>query len=142
LQLLWRGIAAYVWQHGIELMFGCASLPGTDADAIAAPLSYLRAHHSAPPELLVRARPERRIEMDRAPAAALDAKSAFSALPPLVKGYLRVGAHVGDGAALDAEFGTIDVCVVLPTDRVTKRYLRHYERAAPPLDGGPDTRLD
>ena len=35
MQLLWRGIAAYVFQHHIDLMFGCASLPGIDPDALA-----------------------------------------------------------------------------------------------------------
>ena len=51
MQLLWRGIAAYVFHHDIALMFGCASLPGTDPEALAAPLSYLHHHHLAPPAL-------------------------------------------------------------------------------------------
>ena len=65
MQLLWRGIAAYVFPHDIALMFGCASLPGTDPDALAVPLSYLYHHHLAPPELRPRALPGRYVEMRR-----------------------------------------------------------------------------
>ena len=59
MQLLWRGIAAYVLHYDIALMFGCASLPGTDPEALALPLSYLHHHHLAPPELRPRALPDR-----------------------------------------------------------------------------------
>ena len=55
MQLLWRGIAAYVFHYDIALMFGCASLPGTDPDALAVPLSYLHHHHLAPRRLRPRA---------------------------------------------------------------------------------------
>ncbi len=65
MQLLWSGIAAYVFHHDIALMFGCASLPGTDPEALAAPLSYLYYHHLAPPALRARALPERFVEMRR-----------------------------------------------------------------------------
>ena len=65
MQLLWRGIAAYVFLHRIDLMFGCASLPGTDPDAIAAELTYLYHNHLAPPALRPRALPDRYVEMRR-----------------------------------------------------------------------------
>lgn len=128
LQLLWRGIAAYVFRHRIGLMFGCASLPGTDLDANAAPLSYLHQHHLAPPELRPRALPARHAAMDRLPPGAYDARRAMLALPPLIKGYLRLGGFVGDGAVVDHAFNTTDVCVVVKTDQVTDKYYRHYER--------------
>ena len=51
MQLLWSGIAAYVSHYDIALMFGCASLPGTEPAALAVPLSYLYYHHLAPPAL-------------------------------------------------------------------------------------------
>ncbi len=128
MQLLWRGIAAYVFKHGIGLMFGCASLPGTDPDALALELTYLHAHHLAPPELRPRAVPSRYVEMRRHDPATLDPMRALAALPPLIKGYLRLGGFVGDGAVIDTQFNTVDVAIVVKTDLVTDKYLKHYER--------------
>jgi putative hemolysin len=128
MQLLWRGIAAYVFLHGIDLMFGCASLPGTDPDALATELTYLYAHHLAPPEIRPRALSHRYVEMRRLDPASLEPRRALAKLPPLVKGYLRLGGFVGDGAVIDAQFNTIDVAVVVKTDLVTAKYFRHYER--------------
>ena len=130
MQLLWRGIAAYVFHYDIALMFGCASVPGTDIDALAVPLSYLYHYHLAPPDLCVRALPERRVEMARLARDGFNAARALAALPPLIKGYLRLGGFVGDGAVIDHQFNTTDVCIVVQTDLVTEKYYRHYERQA------------
>jgi putative hemolysin len=128
MQLLWRGIAAYVFHHEIDLMFGCASLPGIDPDALAPELSYLYYNHLAPPSIRPRALPHRYIEMRRLDPDALDPRRALGALPPLIKGYLRLGGFVGDGAVIDPQFNTTDVAVVVKTDLVTDKYYRHYER--------------
>ncbi|MCQ4162413.1 GNAT family N-acetyltransferase [Roseomonas sp. GC11] len=128
MQLLWSGIAAYVSVHGIDLMFGCASLPGTDLDALAVPLTYLHANHLAPEPLRPRALPERFVPMDRLDPAGVDPRAALNDLPPLIKGYLRLGGFVGDGAVIDTQFNTTDVCIVVKTDLVTEKYSRHYER--------------
>jgi L-ornithine Nalpha-acyltransferase len=130
MQLLWRGLAAYVFHHDIALMFGCASLPGTDPDALAVPLAYLYHHHLAPAALRPRALPQRYVDMRRLDAASLDPPRALADLPPLIKGYLRLGGFVGDGAVIDHQFNTTDVCVVVKTDLVTDKYYRHYERQA------------
>lgn len=130
MQLLWRGIAAYVFHHQIALMFGCASLPGTDPDALALPLSYLYYHHLAPPSLRPCALADRRVEMRRLEPAAVDTVRALNELPPLIKGYLRLGGFVGDGAVIDHQFNTTDVSIVVKTDLVTEKYYRHYERRA------------
>jgi putative hemolysin len=128
MQLLWSGIAAYVFHYEIALMFGCASLPGIDPDALAVPLSYLYHHHLAPPALRARALPERYVEMRRLDAPAIDPMRTLAILPPLIKGYLRLGGFVGDGAVIDEQFNTTDVCIVVKTDLVTEKYTRHYER--------------
>ena len=128
MQLLWSGIAAYVFHYDIVLMFGCASLPGTDPDALSMPLSYLHRYHLAPPALRPRALADRYVEMCRLRACAIDAARAIAALPPLIKGYLRLGGFVGDGAVVDEQFNTTDVCIVVKTDLVTEKYSRHYER--------------
>jgi putative hemolysin len=123
---LWSGIADYVVGHGIQVLFGCASLPGTRPEVLAPLLSYLHHHHLAPPDCRPRALPERYVEMRRLPAAAVDRRAAWARLPPLLKGYLRLGAGIGDGAVIDHQFNTTDVCVVLPTELVTARYQRHF----------------
>jgi len=130
MQLLWRGIAQYVFHYGIELMFGCASLPGTEVEALALPLTYLYQHHLAPPALRARALPERYVDMNLLASGSYDRRKAQNEVPPLIKGYLRLGGFVGDGAVIDHQFNTTDVCIVVKTDLVTEKYLRHYERAA------------
>lgn len=128
MQLLWRGIAAYVFHYQIDLMFGCASLHGTDPDALAPELTYLNYNHLAPPALRPRALPHRYVDMRRMAPHLLDSKRIQAQLPPLIKGYLRLGGFVGDGAVIDSQFNTIDVAVVVKTDLVTDKYYRHYER--------------
>lgn len=130
LNLLWRGIAAYVFRHRIDVMFGCASLPGTDLGTLAPQLSYLYANHLAPPALRPRAVASRYVAMDRLAVSHLNQRAAMMALPPLIKGYLRLGGFVGDGAVIDRQFNTTDVCIVVKTDQVTAKYYRHYERNA------------
>lgn len=128
MQLLWQGITAYVFHFGIDLMFGCASLPGTDPDRLAVPLTYLALAHLAPEALRPHALPDRYVEMCRLPPESVNHRTALTALPPLIKGYLRLGGWVGAGAVIDHQFNTTDVCVVVKTDQVTRKYYRHYER--------------
>ncbi len=66
--------------------------------------------------------------MRRLDPASLDLRRAQASLPPLIKGYLRLGGFVGDGAVIDPQFNTTDVAVVVKTDLVTDKYYRHYER--------------
>lgn len=122
MQLLWRGNAAYVLHFNITLMFGCASLHGDDPHALALPLSYLYHYHLAPPALRMRALPERYVNMDLMPKEAIDVKAAMREVPPLIKGYLRLGGFVGDGAVIDRQWNSVDVGIVVKTDRVTERY--------------------
>lgn len=130
MNLLWQTIAAYVFHYDIAVMFGCASLSGTEIDAHAAALSYLYHHHLAPPAFRPRALPDQYVDMRRMPREAVDVKAVLAVLPPLVKGYLRLGGFVGDGAVVDKQFNTTDVSIVVKTDLVTEKYSRHYERVA------------
>lgn len=126
LELLWHGIWAYVLCHGLDVMIGCASLEGTDPQKLALPLAFLHHHFSAPQEWRLTPREELRIEMNRLPAEAIDPKAVLRALPPLIKGYLRLGAYVGDGAVIDRQFNTTDVAIVLPVERISARYVGHF----------------
>ncbi len=128
--LLWRGIASYLQTHSIGHMFGCASLHGADAGMHAVELSYLYHNHLAPPGLRARALPEHFVPMDRLDPTRFDARLASKSLPPLVKGYLRVGALIGDGAFVDRQFNTTDIFVVMPVERITKRYAGRFELGA------------
>lgn len=125
-ELLWAGIWAYVQHHRIDAMLGCASLEGTDPDRLALPLSFLHHHARAPEAWCARALPGRYVAMDRLSREVVDPKAALQALPPLIKGYLRVGATCGDGAVVDRQFGTTDVFVVLPVSAIAARYRDHF----------------
>lgn len=130
INLLWRGIASYLQMHDIGFMFGCASLHGTDPNEHAAALSYLYHHHLARPELRVRALPEHYVPMDRLPRDAYDPREVLRVLPPLVKGYLRVGSVVGDGAFIDRQFNTTDVFILMPVEGIAARYSGRYKVGA------------
>lgn len=130
IQLLWRGIAGYLKQHRIAAMFGCASFAGTDPDAHAEALSYLHFNHLAPRDARVAALPEQCVDMARLPIGSFNPQVAARLLPPLIKGYLRLGATVGDGAVIDHAFNTTDVFVMLPVDAISSRYLERLSKAA------------
>jgi L-ornithine Nalpha-acyltransferase len=128
MQMLWRGIALYAYHYDIRVMFGCPSLPGADPVQHAQALSYLYHYHLAPPEIRVRALPSRYINMNMLPGDAFDRRRAMARVPPLIKGYLRLGGFVGDGAVIDPQFNTTDVFIIVKTELVTEKYIRHYER--------------
>jgi putative hemolysin len=130
MQCLWRGIAGYVFSRNIDLMFGCASLHGVDPQALSVPLSFLYHNHLAPESIRPRALPELYSNMNLLPAEEVSARRAVLELPPLIKGYLRLGGFVGDGAVIDHQFNTTDVCVIVKTDMITDKYFRHYDRTA------------
>jgi L-ornithine Nalpha-acyltransferase len=127
-ELLWHGIWAYVRQHRIDVMFGCASLEGTDPASLALPLGFLQQTATAEEPWRVVAHPARRIDISPEILATLtfDPKVALRALPPLIKGYLRLGARFGEGAVIDRQFGTTDVLVVLPVACMDPRYISYY----------------
>ncbi|MEN9931829.1 MAG: hypothetical protein RIS17_402 [Pseudomonadota bacterium] len=129
IQLLWRGIATYLAEHGVGYLFGCASFPGADPAQHRAALAYLHHHHLAPPPLRARALPQHHVAMDMIDPAGVDARAVARSLPPLLKAYLRVGACVGDGAFVDHAFNTVDVLVVMPVDRITSRYAARFGAA-------------
>lgn len=121
---LWQGLADYVLAHEIEVMFGVASFHGTDPQALAAPLSLLHHRHLAPPDLRVRARAFQ--TMDLVPEADLDRRQAMLEVPALIKAYLRLGGFVGEGAFVDHDFNTTDVCLVMDTERMNDRQKALY----------------
>ena len=125
-ELLWQGNWAYSLEYGMDAMFGCASLHGIQPEAHALALSFLYHNCLAKGQWAVKARPELFSNMDMMPKEAIDTRAAISSMPPLLKGYLRLGAMIGDGAVIDKAFGTTDVMVVLPIAQISDRYINHY----------------
>ena len=127
---LWTGLADYVADHGVEVLFGVASFRGTDPAAHAQPLSLLYHQHLAPPDLRLRAQPAQFQRMDLLPPDQINRRAAMVQVPALIKAYLRLGGVVGEGAWIDHAFNTIDVCLILDTARMNDRQRRIYSRPA------------
>ena len=127
---LWNGLARYVAEYQIEVLFGVASFHGTDIAALAQPLAFLKANHLAPEPVRVTVRPEHFQRMDLIAPEDLDRKAAMVAMPALIKAYLRLGGFVGDGAFVDHAFNTTDVCLVMDTERMNARYRDYYTKEA------------
>jgi putative hemolysin len=133
IELLWRGIAAYMQHYRIDAMIGCASFEGTNALAHAQALSFLHHHAQADGNWAARALPNRFVSMDMMMKEAIDLRAALDALPTLIRGYLRIGAKFGAGAVIDHQFGTTDVLVILPIAAIDAKYLDYFspvQRAA------------
>ena len=127
INMLWKGIAEYLKDHNIGYMFGCASFPGVDTAVFKEAFAYLYHNHRVPVEFPVRALEDQFIEMNTMAADDVDNRAARRALPPLIKGYMRLGCFIGDGAVVDNQFGTTDVFILLPVERIAARYSRHYD---------------
>lgn len=125
-ELLWHGLWTYVREHKVDVMIGCASFEGTDPKAHAEALSFLHYNALAPSEWRCRAHDRLYVPMNMVAKDVVNAKSALKAIPPLIKGYLRLGAFIGDGAVIDRQFGTTDVLIVLPVEKIDPRYFEHY----------------
>jgi len=119
---LWQGLARIVRARGIDVLFGVASFHGTDLDILAPSLSLLHREHLAPPDLRVRSTAYK--TMDHGPV--VDRVQAMKQVPALIKAYLRLGGFVGDGAFVDTDFNTTDVCLILDVARMNPRQAAIY----------------
>ena len=126
IELLWQGVWKYIQENDFDVMIGCASFQCNDPSEIALPLSFLYHYCMAPDEWMVSALPSRYTDMNLIEKENINTKDALKMLPPLIKGYLRLGAYIGDGAVIDKQFGTIDVFVILPKDKIEKRFVDKF----------------
>jgi putative hemolysin len=125
-ELLWQGNWAYALKHGMGAMFGCASFSGVLPEQHALALSFLYHNVRAKDEWAVEALPSLSRTMDLMPVEAINARKALTTLPPLIKGYLRLGAMVSGSAVVDQAFNTTDVLIVLPIASISDRYVNYY----------------
>lgn len=126
IELLWQGVWKYIRENDFDVMIGCASFQCTEPTEIAEALSFLYHYSLAPEEWMVRALPSRYTSMNLIEKEKINTKDALKTLPPLIKGYLRLGAYIGDGAVIDKQFGTIDVFVIMPKDKIEKRFVDKF----------------
>jgi putative hemolysin len=126
LLMLWHALTDYVRQSEAEILFGVASLHGTDIDALALPLSHLHHAFLAPEALRVRAVESAYQPMNLVAPDRIDRVAAMRAVPSLIKSYLRLGGFVGDGAFVDHAFNTTDVCLVMDTAQMNRRALARF----------------
>ena len=128
MHLLWAGLGQYVGEHDIGIMFGVASFHGADPAPLAQALSYLHFNHLAPPDLRVTAIADSRARMDILPPGEVDKAEAMRQIPALIKAYIRLGGFIGEGAYIDHDFNTVDVCLLMDTARMVNRYRKFYTR--------------
>lgn len=126
IELLWQGIWAYCRLHKIDTMVGCASFPGMNPYAFPQGLAFLHHFAANSASWTIEAIGDTAFSTDLVPREAIDKRQALAELPPLVKGYLRLGATYGQSALIDPMFRSIDVFVTLPVEQIDQRYIKHY----------------
>ena len=126
LHMMWSGLAQYVIENNVEVLFGVASFHGVDVDQISHALSYLHYNHLAPKELRPLAIDRNKIEMNVLNRLDVEKIIALKQLPPLIKAYIRLGGFIGYGASIDKDFNSIDVCLVMDTQNMSEKYKKIY----------------
>ena len=137
MQLLWRGIGAYMMHYKVQYLFGCASFVGLDVEPLKPALSFLYHNRLAPKEIRVKALSDLYVKMDWLDAESCSTPRVVASMPPLIKGYLKLGCYIGDGAVKDPSANTTDVSIILPTNAVTDKYFERY--AASHSQNTPET---
>ncbi len=126
MELLWHATWDYAVKQRADVMFGCASFHTQDANEISDALGFLAQHAGVTGDWMVTSKRADRIDMLQYIDQSKPMKSAIRSLPPLIKGYLRLGAMFSTNAVPDPDFGTIDVLVVLPVETINPRYVKYY----------------
>ena len=126
MNLLWKAIAEYSKLYDINVLLGCVSFPGIDVQKFSKQLSYLRSNFSLPDELSVRSLVKNNYPVNDENNISESDLRTFAKLPPLIKGYLRVGGRVSDSFFIDYDFSTIDLCVVVQTENIDKKYKNKF----------------
>tara|TARA_Y100000991_G_C21950005_1_gene339316 strand:- start:81 stop:1007 length:927 start_codon:yes stop_codon:yes gene_type:complete len=122
IKLLWRGLASYIAQKKVDLIFGCASFPSSNSVLFNKELSYLSHNHLPPKTFNSKPLSHLKARFNKINSEDYDAESVFRSLPPLIKAYIRAGAWISEGAACDHKFNTTDVLIILKSENIIKKY--------------------
>ena len=126
MNLLWKAIAEYIKLYDIKVLLGCASFPGTDIQEFSTELSYLRSNFSLPEKISVKSLVNNNYpHCNKNNINETDLRT-FAKLPPLIKGYLRVGGRVSDSFFVDYDFNTIDLCMVVQSENIDEKYKNKF----------------
>ncbi len=129
LQLLWQGIGSFIFHHDVDYLFGCASFEGyKSVDELALPLSYLYHYHLAREEIRPKALDKFFTNINIIPKEDINQKEAIKSLPPLIKGYLRLNGVIGDGAMIDIQWASVDVCIMVEKAALSEKHVEYYRR--------------
>lgn len=109
LRVAWGAMTAYVDENGVELLFGCSSFKGTEADQYLDAFTVLRDRHIAPKRWLPRVKAPRVFRFAQLLRRKPDAKLAMLRMPPLLRTYLLMGGWVSDHAVVDDQMNTLHV---------------------------------
>jgi putative hemolysin len=129
MELMWHGTWAYAIENSVDVMTGCASFHAQSIEDIKPALNFLAS--LSVPDTPWKVDPvsddclsiqQLLLEDD----IAIEPKKAIRTLPPLIKGYLRLGAVFSDHVVFDKAFGTIDIAVILPVENINPRYVNYY----------------
>ncbi len=124
IRLLWRGLSTYIKKSKVDFIIGCASFQCNNTNKIRNQLSFLKNFYSAPKQYLTFPLKSKNAKWKSADISKISKLKIFKSLPPLIKAYLRVGAWVGEGAVFDPHFKTIDICIILKSDKIDPKYLK------------------
>lgn len=124
ISMLWKGVIRYAVSVNVDFMIGTASFHGVDPNIYQDSLSYLHFEHLSPSDI--------RCNVNKTTWTRTDLKDDYDVveakkhLPPLIKGYLRLGATIGEGAYLDIPFNSLDVLIVLKISDIDPKYLKRF----------------
>ena len=128
LHLLWGGLGEYIVTNDIKILFGVASFYTQEIASIKEGLSLLHHRYLAREALRIRALNSGFRNMNMLKFETINQDDARRQIPSLIKGYLRLGGRVGEGAYIDRQFKTIDVSIIVETDLMIKKYKDTYGR--------------
>lgn len=136
---IWQGLSRYVIDNDIKVFFGVASFIGIDPKEFAETLSYFYHYHQAPKELYCPAiekfetvsdtgtiQKGYAAKMDYIPKEELNVRELFKKIPPVIKGYVRVGMLTSDKASVDEGFNSTDILIIVKIDDANRAYFDHF----------------
>ena len=126
INLLWKAIANYISIYDIKILLGCVSFSGTNVMDFSDELGYLKRNHSLQSELSVKSLDVNIYPINNSKNKNVSDLKLFIKLPPLIKGYLRVGGKVSESYFVDYDFNTIDLCVVVQTNDINNKYKKKF----------------